>query len=337
MAWISFDEIKKAVSLEMVIKHYRVDLRRVSATSLRGKCPLPMHGSDTSRTSFTATLSKGVGGVWACQSRSCIAARDGKKGGNALDLVATMEGCSIRDAAAKLQEWFRASSAAGETITADDKQPDKSSAPVSKGNAESGVEQNSPLAFTLRDIQPRHPYLESRGVDEATAQKFGIGYFSGRGSMSGRIVFEIHNEKSELVAYAGRSIDDAEPKYKFPAGFHKSLELYNLHRAIAEGSTRRRVVVVEGFFDCLKVSAAGFPCVALMGSAISEAQAELLVKHFSVVCVMLDGDEAGQQAAMDCLRRLGERMWVWAPPLPNGKQPDILSAEAIHALLKKRY
>ena len=97
---ISFDEIKKAVSLEMVINHYRVDLRRVSATSLRGKCPLPMHGSDTSRSSFTATLSKGIGGVWACQSHSCVTARAGKKGGNALDLVAVMEGCSIRDAAA---------------------------------------------------------------------------------------------------------------------------------------------------------------------------------------------------------------------------------------------
>ena len=106
MAWVSFEEIKKAVSLEMVIKHYGFELRRVNATSLRGKCPLPMHGSDNSRSSFTATFTKGVGGVWACQSRSCVAARDGKKGGNALDLVATMERCSIRDAAIRLQEWF---------------------------------------------------------------------------------------------------------------------------------------------------------------------------------------------------------------------------------------
>ena len=87
MAWISFEEIKKAVSLEMVLTHYRVDLRRVNGDSLRGKCPLPMHGSDKSKASFTATLTKGVGGVWACQSSSCIKARDGKKGGNALELL----------------------------------------------------------------------------------------------------------------------------------------------------------------------------------------------------------------------------------------------------------
>src|ERR1700733_14511309 len=110
MSWVSFEEIKQAVSLEMVINHYRIELRKVNAATLRGKCPLPMHGSDTSRASFTATLTKGVGGVWACQSHSCIAARGGKRGGNALDFVATMEQCSIRDAAAKLQEWFSAPS-----------------------------------------------------------------------------------------------------------------------------------------------------------------------------------------------------------------------------------
>lgn len=53
--------------------------------------------------------------------------------------------------------------------------------------------------------------------------------------------------------------------------------------------------MVEGFFDCVRVSAAGFPCVALVGSSMSEAQAELLVKHFNVACLLLDGDEASWQ------------------------------------------
>jgi DNA primase len=95
------------------------------------------------------------------------------------------------------------------------------------------------------------------------------------------------------------------------------------------------VVVVEGFFDCLKVSAAGFSCVALMGSAMSAAQAELLTRHFRVACLMLDGDEAGQDAAKDCVARLGRRVWVWAPPLPEGEQPDMLTTEEIQAFLKK--
>jgi hypothetical protein len=68
-----------------------------------------MHDSKTSGNSFMANLVKGVGGVWACQSQSCIAARDGKKGGDTLEFVATMEGCSLREAAEKMHTWFGAS------------------------------------------------------------------------------------------------------------------------------------------------------------------------------------------------------------------------------------
>src|SRR5438046_9202855 len=102
MDWVSFDEIKKVVTLQMAIEHYGISLRRVNATTLRGKCPLPMHGSEKSKESFTATLNKGVGGAWACQSQSCIKAR-GRTGGNVLDFVAAMEPASIPDAAVKVQ------------------------------------------------------------------------------------------------------------------------------------------------------------------------------------------------------------------------------------------
>src|SRR3984893_54218 len=105
MDWVSFDEIKKTVTLQMAIDHYGIRLRRVNTNTLRGKCPLPTHGSEKSNESFTATLTKGVGGAWACQSQSCIKSR-GRIGGNVLDFVAAMEQCSVRDAAIKLQMWF---------------------------------------------------------------------------------------------------------------------------------------------------------------------------------------------------------------------------------------
>ncbi len=152
--------------------------------------------------------------------------------------------------------------------------------------------------------------------------------------MSGRVVIPIHNEQGELVAYAGRAVDDSEPRYKLPAGFHKSVELFNLHRAIGE-SADGRVIVVEGFFDCMKVSQAGFPCVALMGSSLSEAQEELLARHFKNACLLLDGDDAGRHATDECLVRLGRRMWVWAVVLPKDTQPDQLSRDELSALLGK--
>ena len=150
--------------------------------------------------------------------------------------------------------------------------------------------------------------------------------------MHDRIVIPIHNSEGELVAYAGRSIDGSEPRYKFPAGFHKSLELFNLHRVRGEVS----VVLVEGFFDCMKVTQAGFPCVALMGSTMSKAQEELIGEYFGHVVVMLDGDEAGREAAVGIADRLQRVVYqVQLVDLPQGVQPDQLSTDEIHRLLDR--
>jgi len=343
MDWVSFDEIKKTVSLEMVIHHYGIPLRVVGPNTLRGKCPLPTHSSKESKESFTATLTKGVGGAWACQSQSCISAR-GRVGGNVLDFVSAMEKCSVRDAAIKLQMLFLVPAAGNRSgplgnnhhtknVTGKEPERDLVSKKETHGTGES--DSNKPLTFNLQNIDHAHPYLSERGVSVETAEKFGIGFFPGKGSMHGRIVIPIHDAKGELLGYAGRSIDGSEPRYKFPAGFHKSMVLYNLHRAIAEEIFERRIVVVEGFFDCLAVTAAGFPCVALMGSSMSETQEELIVRHFNGVCILLDDDEAGREGLMDCLMRLGRRIWAWAPALPEGKQPDILSVDELQVLLKK--
>ena len=62
MDWVDYGEIKKAVSLQMVIDQYGWQLRHAGPRVLRGKCPLPTHGSDKSKESFIATLDAGGGG-----------------------------------------------------------------------------------------------------------------------------------------------------------------------------------------------------------------------------------------------------------------------------------
>src|SRR2546426_11510116 len=111
--------------------------------------------------------------------------------------------------------------------------------------------------------------------------------------MSGRVVIPIHDECGRLVAYAGRSVDGREPRYRFPAGFGKSQVLFNFHRAAATGGDT--VIVVEGFFDCLRIRQAGWASVvALLGTELYEHPAELLQARFGRVLLMLDGDEAGR-------------------------------------------
>ena len=190
------------------------------------------------------------------------------------------------------------------------------------------------LAFSLR-VRDWHPYLEQRGISRETATLFGVGYYAGQGFLQGRIVFPIHNAEGELLAYAGRSLDGSEPRYLFPAGFRKSAVIFNLHRAIGTtASAAGRAVVVEGFFDCLKVHQAGHRnVVSLMGASLSEVQTELLEQHFRELVLMLDGDAAGRRASQVIAAHLRVRLPLRIARVPPGRQPDQLSSAEIQRIL----
>ena len=329
--WVDFNVVKQTVSMEMVLAAYGIQVRRVSPDYLRGRCPLPMHQSQKSSQSFIVNTGKNA---WVCQSDSCIAARAGRIGGNILDFVAHMETCSIRDAARKLQDWFaiRCSEPLRQSGFSLRKPRSREGAPTPVPRDSDG---NQPLPFTLSGLDIFHPYIVQRGIAQETARTFGIGFYPGRGSMNGRIAIPIHSEKAALVAYVGRSLDSSEPKYRFPTHFRKSLALFNLHRA-ASAADDAEAVVVEGFFDCMKVHQAGYPCVvALMGSALSVRQEKLLEDYFERVILMLDGDKAGMSAAATIAARLTGKISVKVVHVPTGRQPDQMSTEEIRVCLRQ--
>ena len=304
--WVDFKAIKAAVSMEMILGRYGVNWLRKRDDELRGRCPI--HQGEGQST-FHVSLTKNAFHCFSCKAR-----------GNVLDFVAAMEKCSVRDAGLKLQEWFSV-----QTTPVDSATKDREGRGVEAQPAD-----NKPLTFQLKGIDHEHAYLKARGITAETAQTFGVGFFSGRGSMSGRIVIPIHNETGELVAYAGRATDDSEPRYKLPAGFHKGQVLYNLHRVTAP-----EVIIVEGFFDCMKVWQSLHPfVVALMGSSLSEHQERLLLGRFSKVTLLLDGDTAGREAAQAIAERLVHKVHVRIADLADGRQPDQLSDDQLDGLLK---
>jgi len=313
---VDFEAIKGKVSMETVLGHYGVHLRPVGRDTFRGRCPLPTHSSRHSNHSFSVSLSQNV---WCCQSASCIAARSGRVGGNVFDFVAEMERCSIREAALRL-EW---------RLRENRLRP----APPGPANPAVQLEENEPLSFVLRNVDHRHPYLRLRGLDEETARYFGVGYYEGGGFLRGRVVIPIHNEHGQLVAYSGRSTDGGKPKYRLPAGFHKSQVLYNLHRVL--GAHGRTLILVEGFFDAFRIHQAGHPAVAaLMGSRLSGGQANLIVTRFDRVVLMLDGDEAGKAGAAKAAAALAPHLEVETVRLAPGAQPDQLACEEVDQLLR---
>ncbi len=300
--WVDFAALKQSVPLAPLLRQYQVKLRRSGRDQYRGCCPIHRGRSDDA---FHANLSKNVFHCFACGAH-----------GTVLDFVAAMDRCSLREAALKLA-----------CVTAEPTAPACPNQLVTKQKNSS-----SPLGFRLRGVDPDHPYLAARGIEKLTAVQFGVGFYRGAGIFAGRLVIPIHNERGELVAYCGRVLDGTQPRYRFPSGFAKSEFVFNLHRAAAAG--QQTAVVVEGFFDCLKVHQAGVPSVvALMGVALYEAQKAALLRHFRSIILMLDGDTAGRRATVAITAQLRPHTTVRVIHLADGAQPDQLTTAAARQIL----
>jgi DNA primase len=312
--WVDFRVIKAAVSMQMLVEHYDLRELRKSKDELRGRCPI--HKGDGERT-FHINLSKTAFQCFSCKAK-----------GNVLDFVAAMESCSVRDAALKLQAWFAVGESQVVSMPLLSERQETASQTAPTGRI------NPPLPFQLR-VDSGHDYGLGRGLTKETLERFGAGLCASKGTFSGRFVIPLHNEKGELVGYAGRSLDDSEPRYLFPSnekGFYKSHLLFNLHRALEDNETSF-VAIVEGLFSPMKLWQAGIASVSLLGSSLSEAQEDLICRHFNRVVLLFDGDDAGRACTNDCAIRLSRRAWVRAISLPDGCQPDQLSKEEILRVL----
>jgi len=333
--WVSFPEIKARVSIADILSRYGLvgALRKQGSDELVGGCPFH---EGKSREPFHVSLSK--------NAFRCFAPHCGKQG-NILDLVMFKEGtANIREAALLIQGWFPS---AGETAPgstesvvkpeAGDRVPED----LPDAQAGQGSSINPPLAFMLKGLDAGHPYLKDRGLKRETIDDFCLGYCS-RGVMKNRIAIPVHNERGELVAYAGRWPGDdgwpeGEEKYKLPAGFKKSHVLFNLHRA-KEKVMDNGLILTEGFFDCIWLHQLGYlNVVALMGSSMSERQRDLLVGTLGgkgKVALLLDNDEAGRKCEAKCLDELSNHLFVKKVRLPaDCNQPDNLTEPELHQLL----
>ena len=334
--FVDFRDIRSRLTMEKVLQHYDLlDTFKRSGHTLSGPCPI--HGG-TNKTQFRVDLEKNL---WNCFSEC-------KHGGNTLDFICRMDGLSIHDAALRACEWFDIpiGEVQGSDAEPDEKVSASKPAAKSKPAPPPTPDDNKPnpvLKFRLDKLQREHPYLtQERGLTQETIIDFGLGYFTGeRGMMVGHVVIPIHNVKGELVAYAGRwpgkPPDDDTPKYKIPAGFKKSQEVFNMDRAIKEPGDKP-LVIVEGFFDVIKLHQNGYrKVVAVMGDTMSAAQEALIRQHTDksgFIIVMLDENPAGQAGRKDIAGRLSEHCSVKTHVFDRpDAEPEHLTEEQVQRLL----
>ena len=302
--WLDFDRIRRAVRFETVLEGYGLPLVRRGAHWF---ILCPFHQEKTASCSIDLTERR-----FHCFG--CGA------GGSVIDFVSQLERVSVRDAATRI-------SGLGKLISASSKRAGQEKREASPEGV-SAIATNPPLGYTL-DLDPEHPYLKGRGYAPETILHFGIGYCRD-GLMRGRICFPIHDERGNLVAYAGRWASDPVPRrvarYLVTPGFRKSAVLYNLNRTAGAS----RIVLVEGYWSVLRLHELAISATALMGCSASTEQIEFLKRgEIKSIAILMDGDAAGYRARDRLITEISTWCFVHAPKLGQREKPDALHRQRL--------
>jgi len=147
-----------------------------------------------------------------------------------------------------------------------------------------------------------------------------------------RIMFPIRDPRGRVLGFGGRVIDKGEPKYlNSPETelFHKGRELYGLHEIRLARVPLRRLVVVEGYMDVVRLHQAGVQyAVATLGTATTPEHLHRAFRLVSEIVFAFDGDRAGRAAAWRALQNvlpeIREGREIRFLFLPEGEDPDSL-------------
>jgi DNA primase len=119
-------------------------------------------------------------------------------------------------------------------------------------------------------------------IDEGITYKTQIEFEVGFDLWSNRIVFMIHNKNGQLIGVKGRYVGNdieilEDKKYIYLHQMNKSIELFNLHRAIPYILEQKQIIVFEGAKSCMLAWQNGFKnTVSIEGDKITDVQISLI-------------------------------------------------------------
>ncbi len=178
-------------------------------------------------------------------------------------------------------------------------------------------------------------YFQRQGLSLELAERAGLvarrrqgqGYYD---RFRDRIIFPILDHRHEVIAFGGRVLDDALPKYlnspETPV-YHKSHSLFGLNLAQSHCRTEERVYIVEGYLDVMALHQNGVNnAVGTLGTSLTAEHVRLLrgyIGQSGHAVLVFDSDEAGLKAAQRSTgvfaRELVEARVLVLPP---GHDPD---------------
>ena len=193
------------------------------------------------------------------------------------------------------------------------------------------------LGYAPRDPRVLRDHLAALGFDDARQLAAGLMVVSDdrpepRPRFRDRLVFPIYDAGGHAVGFGGRVLGDGEPKYLNSGEsevFSKRKLLYGLNWAKQAIRKADRLLVVEGYFDVIRLMVAGVhEVVAPLGTALTVEQSALVRKYTKNVFLLYDSDNAGLKATFrsgDAL--LANGVSVRVVSLPDGEDPDTYVAK----------
>ena len=312
------ERVRDATDIVDLIGSY-ISLRR-AGKALVGLCPW----HEDSRPSFQVNPERQTFRCWVCNL-----------GGDAFSFLMKMEKLEFREALQQLAERAGIELSRSRLgLPADDK------AGLLKASAWA-ADRYADCLRRAPEAQAARDYLHSRGLTEATIERFQLGYAPAgwdwllrqaasagipvdhlvrtglaveRQERSGhydrfrdRVMFPIRDPQARCVAFGGRVLPGSTDMAKYINSpetplFSKSSMLYGLDSAREAMGRSGRAIVVEGYTDCLAARQAGCnEVVAVLGTALGERHAKLLRRYADTIIVVLDGDDAGRRRADEIL------------------------------------
>lgn len=183
------------------------------------------------------------------------------------------------------------------------------------------------IGLSLEERDDLTRLLIKKDYDLATLNRIGLSS-DNHDIYNDRIMFPLYDILGQVVGFSGRIYkDNGQNKYlntKETEIFKKGEMLYHYHIAREECRLKKYVIVMEGFMDVIRASTVGIKnTVALMGTALTKEQINLIKRLSNNIIICLDGDDPGVKAALSVGEAfLNEGLEVKIVSLPKEDDPD---------------
>ncbi len=336
----TIDRVREAADIVGVIGEY-VELKK-QGTDYRGPCPF----HQGTHRNFSVSPKIGSYHCFVCGEKGDVFGflmkRLGVDWPQALRMVAEKSGIEVVETTARRTEeqderepLWEANGAAAQYFQRtlwDDDLGKEARAYLAERGIDRALADRVSVGFAPREIGLMRAYLNTLGFEDARLMDAGLlvmpdGATEPRPRFRGRLIFPIFDVSGRIVGFGGRLLGPGEPKYLNSAEsptFSKGRTLYGLNWAKQAARRDERMLVVEGYFDVLRLIGAGIESVvAPMGTALTEEQAKLICRYTGRVYLLYDSDKAGLKATF----RSGDELLaqgasVQVVTFPDGEDPD---------------